>query len=70
MDVKGLAQAGIDTFNDRSFREKAKDLMDPNVVIVDAQQVRNYTDQTVMFNSPTGSSTPFLISKARPSNIR
>src|SRR4026207_751014 len=27
------------------------------------QQVRNYTDQTVMFNSPTGSSTPFLISK-------
>lgn len=36
MDVKGLAQVGIDTFNDRSFREKAKDLMDPNVVIIDA----------------------------------
>jgi len=36
MDVKGLAQAGVDTFNDRSFREKAKDLMDPNVVIIDA----------------------------------
>jgi len=36
MDVKGLAQAGIDAFNDRSFREKAKDLMDPNVVIIDA----------------------------------
>ena len=36
MDVKGLAQAGIDSFNDRSFREKAKDQMDPNVVIIDA----------------------------------
>ena len=36
MDVKGLAQVGIDTFNDRSFREKAKDLMAPNVVIIDA----------------------------------
>lgn len=36
MNVKGLAQAGVDTFNDRSFREKARDLMDPNVVIIDA----------------------------------
>jgi hypothetical protein len=35
MDVKALAQVGVDTFNDRSFREKAKDLMDPNVVIID-----------------------------------
>jgi predicted ester cyclase len=35
MDVRGLAQVGIDAFNDRSFREKAKDLMDPNVVIID-----------------------------------
>lgn len=35
MDVKGLAQVGVDTFNDRSFREKAKDLMDPNAVIID-----------------------------------
>jgi predicted ester cyclase len=35
MDVKGLAQVGVDTFNDRSFREKAKDLMDANVVITD-----------------------------------
>ena len=36
MDVKELAQVGVDTFNDRSYREKAKDLMDPNVVIIDA----------------------------------
>jgi predicted ester cyclase len=36
MDVKELAQAGVDTFNDRSYREKARDLMDPNVVIVDS----------------------------------
>lgn len=35
MDVKQLAQAGIDTFNDRSFREKAKEQMAPNVVIID-----------------------------------
>jgi len=35
MDVQGLAQGGIDMFNDRSFREKAKDLMDVNAVIVD-----------------------------------
>jgi len=35
MDVKQLAQMGVDTFNDRSFREKAKDLMDANVVIID-----------------------------------
>lgn len=36
MDVKGLAQAGVDAFNDRSFREKARDMMDPNAVILDA----------------------------------
>jgi predicted ester cyclase len=35
MDMQQLAQAGIDTFNDRSFREKAKDLMDSDVVILD-----------------------------------
>ena len=35
MDVQGLAQAGIDAFNDRSFRVKARELIDPNVVIVD-----------------------------------
>ena len=36
MDVKALAQAGVDSFNDRSFREKAKDQMDPDAVIIDA----------------------------------
>jgi predicted ester cyclase len=35
MDVQGLAQAGIDAFNDRSFREKAEDLIDANALIVD-----------------------------------
>jgi len=35
MDVKQRAQMGVDTFNDRSFREKATDLMDANVVIID-----------------------------------
>jgi predicted ester cyclase len=35
MDVQGFAQAGIDAFNDRSFREKAEDLIDVNATIVD-----------------------------------
>lgn len=36
MDVKQLAQTVvIDTFNDRSYKQKAKDLADANVVIID-----------------------------------
>ena len=35
MDMEQLAQAAADSFNDRSYRDKAKDLMDPDVVIVD-----------------------------------
>ena len=35
MDLEQLAQATADTFNDRSYRDKAKDLMDPEVQIVD-----------------------------------
>ena len=35
MDVKQLAQDTADMFNDRSFRQKAKDVMDANVVISD-----------------------------------
>ena len=35
MDVKQLAQKGVDSFNDRSFRQNAEELMDANVVIVD-----------------------------------
>jgi predicted ester cyclase len=35
MNVQQLAQVGIDSFNDRSFQEKAKDIMDDNVVIID-----------------------------------
>lgn len=35
MNVQQLAQIGIDTFNDRSFQDTAKDLMDENVVIID-----------------------------------
>jgi predicted ester cyclase len=35
MDVKQLAQNTVDDFNDRSFREKAKDVADPNIVIID-----------------------------------
>ena len=35
MDMEQLAQASADSFNDRSYRDKAKDAMDPNVVILD-----------------------------------
>jgi predicted ester cyclase len=35
MDFKQLAQDGVDMFNDRSFRQKAGDLMDTNVVVTD-----------------------------------
>ena len=35
MDVKQLAQAGADSFNDRSFRQNAKDMVDDNAVILD-----------------------------------
>ena len=35
MDVKALAQSAADSFNDRSYRDQAKDMMDPDVVIVD-----------------------------------
>ena len=35
MDVKQLAQAGADSFNDRSFRQNAKDMIADNAVIID-----------------------------------
>ena len=35
MDMEQLAQAAADSFNDRSYRDKAKDLMDPDVLILD-----------------------------------
>ena len=35
MDMEKLAQATADSFNDRSYRDKAQDVMDPDVVIVD-----------------------------------
>jgi predicted ester cyclase len=35
MDVKQLAQDSVDMFNDRSYRQKAKEVMDSNVVVSD-----------------------------------
>jgi predicted ester cyclase len=35
MDLEKLAQATADSFNDRSYRDNAKDVMDSNVLIVD-----------------------------------
>lgn len=36
MDVKQLAQDTIDSFNDRSFREKAKEVADTDIVVIDS----------------------------------
>ena len=35
MDLVQLAKGAADSFNDRSYREKAKDMMDPDVLIID-----------------------------------
>ena len=35
MDVKELAQNTVDMFNDRSFREKAKEVANANIVVSD-----------------------------------
>jgi len=35
MDVKDLAQNTVDMFNDRSFRQKAQDVANPNIVVSD-----------------------------------
>jgi len=35
MDMEQLAQATADSFNDRSYRDNAKDVMDPDVLIFD-----------------------------------
>jgi len=35
MDVKQLAQDTVDTFNDRSFRQKAKEVADPEILVMD-----------------------------------
>jgi predicted ester cyclase len=62
MDVQQLAQAGVDSFNDRSFREKAKDQMDPNVVILDKpinQEMRG-PDGYVQFSEGFLSAIPDL----------
>ena len=35
MDVKQLAQDTVDSFNDRTYRQKAMEVADPNVVVID-----------------------------------
>lgn len=35
MDIQGLAQLSLDMFNDRSFHERARELMDPNIIVMD-----------------------------------
>ena len=52
MDLKQIAQTGIDMFNDRSFRQKAAEIVDASVVIKDvpAGQELHGVDGYVQYN--------------------
>lgn len=66
MDVKQLAQNTVDDFNDRSFREKAKDVADPNVVIIDkptGQELRG-VDSFVQYSEGFVTAMPDLKGEA------
>jgi predicted ester cyclase len=43
MDVKQLAQASVDQFNDRSFRTTYKDVAAPNIVVMDTPSGQSMT---------------------------
>lgn len=62
MDVKQLAQASIDMFNDRSFRQKAKDFVDPGVVVIDVptSQELHGVDGFIQFNEGFVTAMPDL----------
>ena len=62
MDVKDLAQNTVDMFNDRSFREKAQDVANPNIVISDkpsGQELRG-VDGFVQFSEGFVTAMPDL----------
>ena len=62
MDVKQLAQDTVDSFNDRSFREKAKEAADANIVIIDGPtgQELHGTDGFVQYSEGFVSAMPDL----------
>ena len=62
MDLEQLAQATADSFNDRSYRDKAKDMMDPDILIVDKptnQEMRG-TDAYVQYSDGFVNAIPDL----------
>jgi predicted ester cyclase len=62
MDLEQLAQATADSFNDRSYRDRAKDMMDPDVLIVDKptnQEMRG-TDAYVQYSDGFVNAIPDL----------
>ena len=66
MDIKQLAQNTVDDFNDRSFREKAKDVADPNIVIIDkptGQELRG-VDSFVQYSEGFVTAMPDLKGEA------
>jgi len=66
MDVKQLAQDTVDDFNDRSFRQKAKDVADANIVIMDKPtgQELHGADGLVQFSEGFVTAIPDLKGKA------
>ena len=62
MDFQELAQATADSFNDRSYREKAKDAMDANVRIHDkpTNQEMHGPDAYVQFSDGFVNAIPDL----------
>ena len=62
MNFEELAQATADSFNDRSYREKAKDVMDPNVLILDkpTNQEMHGPDAYVQFSDGFVNAIPDL----------
>ena len=66
MDVKELAQNTVDMFNDRSFRQKAQDVANANIVVSDkptGQEFRG-VDGFVQFSEGFVNAMPDLTGKA------
>ena len=66
MDVKQLAQDTVDMFNDRSFRQKAKDVADANITVSDkpmGQQMHG-VDGFVQYSNGFIAAMPDLVGTA------
>jgi len=62
MDVKQLAQDTVDSFNDRTYRQKAMEVADPNVVVIDkpSNQEMHGVDGFIQFSEGFVNAMPDL----------